>query len=187
MLCDQSGHDLQSTSYFSRLTNIQNASCQHPLTVLSFRSGTPFDRHVPCGRGRIERLPLDHPGSHRWGLLHDARDHEQNMRTRENVEKHGEPISIPMKTRDILLFHNLTFHSSRENRTQRARWNVDIRFMANPACRILSDAEREADKFLAEKMRRSKKPSLVVQGKGAGVSWEEWRKRYPGRLQTLGD
>jgi len=127
------------------------------------------------------------PGSHRWGLLHGARDHEQNMRTRENVEKRGEPISIPMKTRDILLFHNLTFHSSRENRTQRARWNVDIRFMANPACRILSDEEREAEEFLAEKMRKSKKPSLVVQGKGAGVRWEDWRKSYSGRLQTLGD
>ena len=127
------------------------------------------------------------PGSHRWGLLDGARDHEQNMRTRENVEKRGEPISIPMKTRDILLFHNLTFHSSGENHTQRARWNVDIRFMANPACRILSDEERKAEKFLAEKMRKSKKPSLVVQGKGAGVSWEDWRKSYPGRLQTLGD
>ena len=53
------------------------------------------------------------------------------------------PDSIPMKTGDILLFHKLTFHSSRENRTQRARWNVDIRFMANPACRILYDEERD--------------------------------------------
>ena len=97
------------------------------------------------------------------------------------------PDSIPMKTGDILLFHKLTFHSSRENRTQRARWNVDIRFMANPACRILSDEEREAEKFLAEKMRKSKKPSLVVQGNGSGVSWKDWRKSYPGRIQTLGD
>ncbi len=116
------------------------------------------------------------PGSHKWGLLEGARDKESNMRPFEDIEKRGEPVSVPMQRGDILLFHNLTFHSSKENRTQRARWNVDIRFMTTPGSHPETDAERDAIAFLSQKMRRSRKPSLPVKGKGAGISWDQWRK-----------
>lgn len=115
------------------------------------------------------------PGSHKWGAFEGERDVEKNMRSFVDVEKRGTPTPVPMKVGDVVLFHNLAFHSSKQNHTPLARWNVDIRFSSTPGMRPVSKEEEEASEILSQKMAQMGKPSMPVRGHGTGVSFEEWR------------
>jgi len=115
------------------------------------------------------------PGSHKWGAFEGERDELQNMHSFINVEERGTPVSAPAKVGDVIFFHNLVFHSSQQNKTQVARWNVDIRFSPTPGIEEESKEVQEAYAFFAENMAKRRKPSMVVRGQGAGIAYEEWR------------
>jgi len=115
------------------------------------------------------------PGSHTWGAFDGKRDELQNMRSAVDVEERGIATAVPMKVGDVVFFHNLVFHSSQQNKTPLARWNVDIRFSPTPGTGQESVEAKEASVVFAQKMEKSGKPSMVVKGQGAGISYEEWR------------
>ncbi len=60
--------------------------------------------------------------------MYGERGADQNMRTEENVEERGNPVSLPMQKGDIFLFSNLTFHKGTMNLTKGVRRSVDIRY-----------------------------------------------------------
>ena len=72
------------------------------------------------------------PGSHKWNLLKGQRGADNKVHTLEGVEQRGQPVALPMVPGDILLFSNLTFHTSKLNSSNSVRWSVDLRYVAPP-------------------------------------------------------
>ena len=66
------------------------------------------------------------PGSHRWGLVDAARGEDMNVRTDEEIEQRGTPVALEMAAGDVLYLTNLTFHTSKMNRTEDSRWSVGL-------------------------------------------------------------
>lgn len=82
------------------------------------------------------------PGSQKWGLMEGARDEKREMRPKVDPETLGASVLEPMKTGDMMLFHNLTYHRSLPNRSEGARWSVDLRY--SPESRDDMSAEEKA-------------------------------------------
>lgn len=86
----------------------------------------------------------------------------------EDVEKRGAPVMLPMKPGDMLLFTNLTYHKSGINATDAVRWSVDLRYVAPPDSRSLTEEERAGYDTLAERYAtppvtvRSRQPEEVA-------------------------
>ena len=117
------------------------------------------------------------PESQKWGLLLEgARDAKGHMRSSENVETLGEPVPVPMKAGEILLFHNQTFHCSKLNHSDQARWNFDIRYWATPDGSRGNTLEKEAQQLVLANMLKARKPPLVITGKKSDT-YEDWVER----------
>ena len=120
------------------------------------------------------------PRSHRWGLLPAARRADHNMVSFEEVERRGVPVPLPMRCGDFLMFHNLTFHGSKVNRTDRVRWSVDVRFRETPGYRAVGEREAAGNAQLEAALLRSGRPPLVVRSRrpenvGDYRRWQEVR------------
>ncbi len=109
------------------------------------------------------------PQSHNWGLLDGERGDDNVFRTYQDVQKRGtQPVALPMRPGDMLLFTNLTYHCSRFNTTNTVRWSVDMRFVAPPGARSLSSEEQAGYDTLDEHYRtppvtvRSRQPENVA-------------------------
>ena len=113
------------------------------------------------------------PGSHRWGLVDAARGEDMNVRTNEEIERRGTPVALEMAAGDVLYLTNLTFHASKMNRTEDARWSVDFRFHV-PA-QALDGPERRAMEEFSRRQRANGRMQLPVLSAAAIPSWEEWR------------
>ncbi len=109
------------------------------------------------------------PGSNRWGLVGGARDENNRIRSFEDVEARGAPVPVPMKTGDILLFSNLTFHGSKVNLSDAVRWSLDIRYVRTPGTYAASELEQAGETFMFEKVMKHKSiPPMVVRGDQPG-------------------
>ena len=82
------------------------------------------------------------PGSHKWNLLKGQRGADNKVHTLEEVEQRGQPVALPMRPGDILLFSNLTFHTSKLNSSNSVRWSVDLRYVAPPQAQRLTEQQR---------------------------------------------
>ena len=108
------------------------------------------------------------PGSHKWGLLKSERDRIDHVRTLEDVEERGTPISLPMKQGDVLFIPNLLFHMSEANTTRSVRWSLDLRYVEPSDSKELTEGERQGyDTFDSHyRMRpmtvRSRQPGKVA-------------------------
>ncbi|GAA5095276.1 hypothetical protein GCM10023319_53970 [Nocardia iowensis] len=71
------------------------------------------------------------PGSHKQGVLPKSTDEFGITTLRDAPEFTTEPISVPMRPGDALMFNELVLHRSLDNISDRVRWSVDIRFSAN--------------------------------------------------------
>jgi len=119
------------------------------------------------------------PGSQKWGLLAGARGADMNIRTFEDVESRGTPTPVPMKFGDIMLFHNLTLHSSKLNKTDRVRWTLDLRYSPTKEAREAAgapDTECSAyDTFFTRIRGNGYHPAIVRSNRGRAVdSYEKW-------------
>ena len=56
------------------------------------------------------------------------RDSNGNMRAYEDVEARAEAVPVPAKRGTAILFHNLVFHGSGQNLSDRVRWSLDWRY-----------------------------------------------------------
>ena len=109
------------------------------------------------------------PGSNRWGLVGGARDENNRIRSFEDVEARGTPVPVPMKTGDILLFSNLTFHGSKVNLSDAVRFSLDIRYVRTPGTYAASELEQAGETFMFEKVMKNKSiPPMVVRGDQPG-------------------
>jgi phytanoyl-CoA hydroxylase len=117
------------------------------------------------------------PASHKWGLLHGERGEDLNMRTKEDVEKKGEPIPLPMKVGDVLFLSNLTFHSSRPNRSNKVRWSIDMRYCPTPEKQLLSPQEKHGYEFYFDKVTKDGKQGIPLTDGKADLSYEEWSQQ----------
>ena len=114
------------------------------------------------------------PGSHTWGLLEGKRGADKNVRTKEDVEKRGIPVTVAMRLGDVLLFSNLTFHASKPNTTDTVRWSMDVRYLVPAKAESLTEQEQQAYDTLYTHYRlrpvtvRSRDPQRVVR-------WEQLR------------
>jgi phytanoyl-CoA hydroxylase len=109
------------------------------------------------------------PGSHRWGLLDGARGEDSNVQMEEDVEAHGTPVPVPLKTGGAIFFSNLCVHCSKLNTTKDSRWSIDFRYFPTPDRADLNAEQRKAADFVKNKTR-----PLVVLSKGPKTSFEEW-------------
>ena len=81
----------------------------------------PVDEHSGC----LQVIP----GSHRNGLRPAVRLERNNLVGLEDRELAGqEPVSCSMTPGDVLLFTELLYHRSLENRSLRTRWSLDVRY-----------------------------------------------------------
>ena len=113
------------------------------------------------------------PGSHRWGLIDAARGEDMNVRTGEEIERRGTPAALEMAAGDVLFLTNLTFHTSKMNRTDASRWSVDFRYHAS--AHALSGDHRAAIEDLSRRQRGNGRVPLPVLSAAATPTWEEWQ------------
>ena len=108
------------------------------------------------------------PGSHKWNLLTGQRGADNKVRTLEEVEQRGQPVALPMRPGDILLFSNLTFHTSKLNSSNSVRWSVDLRYVAPPQAQRLTAQQRRGYDSLKTHYRvepitvRSRQPEKIA-------------------------
>ena len=102
------------------------------------------------------------PGSHKWNLL------KGQVHTWEEMEQRGQPVALPMRPGDILLFSNLTFHTSKLNSSNSVRWSVDLRYVASPQAQRLTAQQRRGYDSLKTHYRvepitvRSRQPEKIA-------------------------
>ena len=113
------------------------------------------------------------PGSHRWGLIDAGRGEDMNVRTTEEIEQRGQPEPLEMAAGDVLFMTNLTFHTSKMNRTDTSRWSVDFRYYASPE--TLSGRSRDAIEDLRGRQRAGGRVPLPVLSATGTPTWDEWR------------
>ena len=113
------------------------------------------------------------PGSHRWGLVDAARGEDMNVRTDEEIEQRGTPVALEMAAGDVLYLTNLTFHTSKMNRTEDSRWSVDFRFHVTATA--LDGPQRDAMEEFGKRQRSGGRVPLPVLSASAVPSWEEWQ------------
>ena len=113
------------------------------------------------------------PGSHRWGLVDAARGEDMNVRTNEEIEQRGTPVALEMAAGDVLYMTNLTFHTSKMNRTEDSRWSVDFRF--HVTAEALDGQQREVMEEFGKRQRSVGRVPLPVLSASAIPSWEVWR------------
>ena len=81
----------------------------------------PVDEHSGC----LQVIP----GSHRNGLRPAVRLERNNLVGLADRELAGQqPVSCSMTPGDVLLFTELLYHRSKENRSLRTRWSLDVRY-----------------------------------------------------------
>ena len=112
------------------------------------------------------------PGSHRWGLVDAARGEDMNVRTDEEIEQRGTPVALEMAAGDVLYLTNLTFHTSKMNRTEDSRWSVDFRFHVTATA--LDGPQRDA----MEEIRQAP----AVRRSGAAPGAQRIRRSFLGRV-----
>jgi hypothetical protein len=64
------------------------------------------------------------PGSHKWGVI----PHEDNGRIMEEDLRASDIVDCPVPLGGVLLFDKLTAHRALPNRTDKARWSLDLRY-----------------------------------------------------------
>ena len=111
------------------------------------------------------------PGSHRQGRV-AARHAESGQWTpAEEVERYGQPRSVPMKSGDVLIFSHLTLHASGENSTDLVRWSIDLRY---------SPTGQSFDWHSMGEDFPRRFPCFVARRAGAAraESWTRWQARW---------
>ena len=69
------------------------------------------------------------PGTHRLGVVpHEQRKHYLEIREDHLQPRLGDAVSIELDPGDVVLFHNLLFHSGLPNRSDQVRWSLDWRY-----------------------------------------------------------
>jgi len=105
------------------------------------------------------------PGTHRLGVVpHETRRHYLEIAAAFLQPRLKEAVSIEMDPGDVVLFHNLLFHSGLPNRSATIRWSLDWRYQ---------DATQPTMRPLNGHLARSRShPESVVRtaGEWAGLS-----------------
>jgi phytanoyl-CoA hydroxylase len=69
------------------------------------------------------------PGTHRLGVVpHETRPHYLEIRSDYLQPRLKDAVSIELDPGDVVLFHNLLFHSGLPNRAGTIRWSLDWRY-----------------------------------------------------------
>lgn len=80
-----------------------------------------------------------------------------------------EKVTLPMKKRDVLIFHKLTPHGSGPNKTDKVRWSMDLRYQKT-----------------GEASPRPEWPSLIARSRnnpGTETRYEDWRYQWAAALE----
>jgi phytanoyl-CoA hydroxylase len=129
-------------------------------------------------------------GSHTWGLLPGAVSGQTNItpstadqqeriyRTNAARAAAAEVTLLPMRKGDFAMFHPLLLHTGTENRSDRVRWSIDVRFEATIGTRPLTDEERTGYATMHRRLRgRGYVPLRVRVSDGPGEDWATWQRR----------
>ena len=116
------------------------------------------------------------PGSQTWGLMEGARDEKREMRSFVDPESRGTSVTVPMKAGDAVIFHNLTYHQSLPNRSNGARWSIDLRYSAKPHEKM-EKAEKEGYRVFMDKLRSLGYLTFVASGPNR-TPWQEVERLY---------
>ena len=122
------------------------------------------------------------PGSHRWGMHAGERDSDGNMRAYEDVEARAEAVPVPAKRGSAIVFHNLVFHGSGQNLSDRVRWSLDWRYAPTlSSVGTPVDERNSAAKWWLESMSGKKNdygPIMVRGDSGESVpGWSTWQDK----------
>jgi len=129
------------------------------------------------------------PGSHRWGLFLGEKNAYHQVVTKDDVERRGEPVPVPMHIGDVLLFTNLTFHASRLNRSERMRWSLDCRFHPTRGYAPLGDEEAAGYDLLYKQWSEAAVVPVAVRSRRGGqlpdfAQWQTLRKAAAVAIKT---
>ena len=108
------------------------------------------------------------------------RDSNGNMRAYEDVEARVQAVSVSAKRGTAIVFHNLVFHGSGQNLTDRVRWSLDWRYAPSLLGSDNADSRRAAEWWL-ESMSGKKNdygPIMVRGDSGESVpGWSTWQDK----------
>ena len=108
------------------------------------------------------------------------RDSNGNMRAYEDVEARVQAVSVPAKRGTAILFHNLVFHGSGQNLSDRVRWSLDWRYAPSVLGSNNVDSRRAAEWWLESMSGRKNDygPIMVRGGLGEKVpGWGTWQDK----------
>ena len=106
------------------------------------------------------------------------RDSDGNMRAYEDVEARARAVPVPAKRGTAVVFHNLVFHGSGQNLSDRVRWSLDWRYA--PTLASGSRWSVAAEWWLSSMSgKKNDYGPVVVRGDvGEPVpGWESWRQK----------
>ena len=94
-----------------------------------------------------------------------------------------------MSIGDILIFHNLLFHSSNINNTSKIRWTLDLRYSRIPGLNNEIKIQQAEDWFM-NKMNSGWGP-MIISGSKNITSYDDWilkriNDNLPGRAGSVG-
>ena len=118
-------------------------------------------------------------GSHRHGLV----PWEGAARgVPGGVERYGEVVAEPMRAGDVLALHNLTLHATSPNeRADRIRWSIDLRYMATGTGYAWHQLGEDFDRQLPGFVVASETPALEQPFAEWQAKWREapqWQERW---------
>eukprot|EP01044_Picomonas_judraskeda_P002369 COSAG03_NODE_169_length_11255_cov_5.793385_6_plen_121_part_00 len=103
------------------------------------------------------------------------------MRAYEDVEARAEAVPVPAKRGSAIVFHNLVFHGSGQNLSDRVRWSLDWRYAPTLSPVGNVDERNSAAEWWLESMSGKKNDygPIAVRGATGEIvpGWETWREK----------
>ena len=114
------------------------------------------------------------PGSHRLGPLDSQLNESGQREPLEVSNRYGPATDVPMRTGDVLLFHNLTLHASGTHTVAgHVRWSIDLRYMRSDKGFGWHSLGDEFDRQYPTFTACSADPGKVM-------SFRQWRAKWQG-------
>ena len=147
--------------------------------------------HIPLVETNIKNGCLNIiKGSHKWGYIPRKEKTNQIIESEMNVEKKGNIFKVEMSIGDILIFHNLLFHSSNINKTSKIRWTLDLRYSRILPKKNHENKIQQAQDWFMNKMNSGWGP-MIISGSKNITSYDDWilkrnNDKLPGRAGRVG-
>ena len=125
-------------------------------------------------------------GSHLKGYVPRKEHTSLLIESEFDISDYGEEVSVEASVGDVILFHNLAFHSSGINFSSNIRWTLDLRYRP----RLLSQAQlntevMDAESWFDKRMKKGWGP-IEIRRSNPITSFDKWVKSRNNDILTGG-